>query len=153
MSTLKYDDEYFMNLAIEESKNSDCRRKVGAVIVRDNKVLSKGYNASPNGVKSCIECGGCMRQKNNIPSGTRQEFCKAVHAEQNAIINACLNETSIKGATLYVTTYPCSICTRMLINCMLEKIVYQGDYQDDLAHDMLNEAGILVEKIKEKSLN
>ena len=156
ISNLEYDDEYFMNLAEEVSLNSDCRRHVGAVIAKDNRVLVTGYNASPEGCTSCKELGGCMRQRDGIPSGTRQEYCRAVHAEQNAIIQAATEEISIKGGTLYVTTYPCSICARMIINCKLERIVYKGDYQDENSHKMLSESGIIVEpyipKMKKKTM-
>lgn len=147
---LEYNEEYFMNLAEDVSKDSDCRRHVGAVIVRDNKVLVTGYNAAPFGLSSCKELGGCMRQKDNIPSGTRQEYCRAVHAEQNAIIKAATEGISIKGGTLYVTTYPCSICARMIINCKLKRIVYMGDYQDENSHNLLRESGIIIEKYENK---
>lgn len=147
---LKFDDDYFMKLAEEISTNSNCRRQVGAVIVRNNKFLVAGYNAVPFGLKSCSELGGCMRQKDGIPSGTRQEYCRAVHAEQNAIIEAAIRGIFIGGATLYVTTYPCSICARMLINCQLERIVYAGDYQDENSHKMLSESNIVVEKYEPK---
>ncbi len=146
----EYNDQYFMSLAEEISTNSDCRRHVGAVIARDNKVLVTGYNAAPVGCESCIELGGCMRQEDNIPSGTRQEYCRAVHAEQNAIIQAATEGISIKGGTLYVTTYPCNICARMIMNCKLKRIVYQGDYQDEGSHNMLKESGIIVEKYEPK---
>jgi len=145
---LKLDDKYFMQLAEKISNKSDCRRHVGAVITKNNMVLVSGYNASPFGLKSCTELGGCMRQKDNIPSGTRQEYCRAVHAEQNAIIEAATKGIIITGGTLYVTTYPCSICARMIINCKLERIVYKGDYKDDTSHKMLSESGILIEKFE-----
>lgn len=150
VTNFEYNDEYFMNLAEEVSNNSDCRRHVGAVIAKDNRVLVTGYNASPEGCTSCKELGGCMRQRDGIPSGTRQEYCRAVHAEQNAIVEAATKGISIKGGTLYVTTYPCSICARMIINCKLEKIVYKGDYQDENSHKMLSESGIVVEKYEPK---
>lgn len=143
-----YNDEYFMAMAEMMSSYSNCRRHVGAVITKDNKMLTTGYNAAPDGLKSCSDLGGCMRQRDKIESGTRQEYCRAVHAEQNAIIEAAVNGISIKGGTLYVTTYPCSICARMIINCKLERIVYNGDYQDENSHKMLSESGILVEKFE-----
>ena len=145
---LEYNDEYFMNLAKEVSNNSNCRRHVGAVIVKDNKVLVTGYNAAPNGLASCMELGGCMRQRDNIESGTRQEYCRAVHAEQNAIIEAATKGISILDGTLYVTTYPCSICARMIINCKIERIIYDGDYKDENSHKMLSESGIIIEKFE-----
>ena len=135
-------DEYFMNITEDVSLRSTCRRKVGAVITLDNKIKSTGYNGSPKGLSHCMEKGGCMRQINNIPSGTRQEFCRAVHAEQNAIIQAAVDGVSIKGGTLYVNTYPCSICARMIINAEIKKVVYSSDYNDDLAKELLEESNI-----------
>ena len=147
IKNLEYNNEYFMKEAEKVSLLSTCRRQVGAVIVKDNKIISKGYNDAPEGCLSCKDLGGCIRQKNNIPSGTRQEYCRAVHAEQRAIIEAATKEgVSIKGGTLYVTTYPCGICARMIIECRIEKIVYKGDYMDENSHQMLNESGIVVEK-------
>lgn len=154
VTNFEYDDQYFMDLAEKISTHSNCRRQVGALITRNNKVLVTGYNSAPFGLSSCNELGGCMRQRDQIPSGTRQEYCRAVHAEQNAIVEAAVEGISIKGGTLYVTTYPCSICARMIINCKLKRIVYKGDYQDENSHRMLRESGILVEKQepKEKKL-
>lgn len=143
-------DRYFMNLAQKESDNSNCRRHVGAVLVKNGIVLATGYNAAPIGIKSCQEYGICMRQRDNIKSGTMQEYCKAVHAEQNAIINAARCGIPIEDGTIYVTTYPCSICARMLINCKLKRIVYDGDYFDKNSHSMLEESGIAIEKIMRK---
>lgn len=150
IKNLEYNDDYFMTMADEYSTYSNCRRHVGAVITINNQVLVTGYNAAPNGLASCTELGGCMRQKDNIPSGTKQEYCRAVHAEQNAIIEAATKGISIKGGTLYVTTYPCSICARMIINCDIKRIVYKGDYQDENSHKMLSESGITVEKYESK---
>ena len=144
----EYLDNYYMMMAEGQSQFSTCRRQVGAVIAIGDRVLATGYNGAPHGLPSCSELGGCMRQNNNVPSGTRQEFCRAVHAEQNAIIDAALKGISIKGGTLYVTTYPCSICTRMIINCHLNRIVYKGDYQDELAHEMLEKTDIEVVKFE-----
>lgn len=148
VTNLKYDDECFMSIAEIISSYSTCRRQVGAVIVKDGVILTKGYNDAPDGLASCIELGGCMRQRDGIPSGTRQEYCRAVHAEQNAIIEAATRGISIQGGTLYVTTYPCSICARMIINCKIERIVYKGDYKDENSHKMLSESGILTEKFE-----
>lgn len=150
VNNLEYNDEIFMLLADAISSYSNCRRQVGAVITRDNKVLVTGYNAAPFGLESCSELGGCMRQKDGIPSGTRQEYCRAVHAEQNAIIEAATSGVSVVGGTLYVTTYPCSICARMIINCRIKRIVYAGDYQDENSHKMLSESNIIVEKYEPK---
>ena len=141
-------DEYFIEIAELVSKRSTCRRKVGAVITRDNVIVSTGYNGSPKGLKHCSENGGCLRVNNNIPSGTRQEFCRAVHAEQNAIIQAAVYGTSIKDGTLYTNTYPCSICARMIINANIKRIVYNSDYEDELAKEMLEEAKIEIVKFE-----
>ena len=147
ITNIEYNNEYFMKEAEKVSLQSTCRRQVGAIIVKENKIIARGYNDAPVGCLSCKELGGCMRQKDNIPSGTRQEYCRAVHAEQRAIIQAATTEgISIKGGTLYVTTYPCGICARMIIDCKIERIVYKGDYMDENSHKMLNESGIIVEK-------
>lgn len=144
---VQYNDEYFMNKAIEISLQSTCRRQVGAIIVKENKILTSGYNDAPEGLLPCKELDGCIRQINNIPSGTRQEYCRAVHAEQRAIIQAAINEKiNIKGGTLYVTTYPCGVCARMIIECKIKRVVYKGDYMDENSHKMLNESKIIVEK-------
>ncbi len=137
-------DEYFMNICEDVTLRSTCRRQVGAVITVDNQIVSTGYNGSPKGLKHCSELGGCMRELKNIPSGTHQEICRAVHAEQNAIIQAAVRGVSIKGGTLYVNTFPCSICARMIINAELKRIVYLGDYQDKLSKEMLKESKIEV---------
>ena len=141
-------DEYFMAMAELASTRSTCRRQVGAVITKNNEIVSIGYNGAPKGLAHCSQLGGCLRMKNNIPSGTRQEFCRAVHAEQNAIVQAAKQGVSILGGTLYVTTYPCSICARMIINSELKRIVYAGDYMDDNSKAMLNESGIAIEQFR-----
>lgn len=143
-------NEYFMNITEDVSLRSTCRRKVGAIITIDNKIKTTGYNGAPKGLKHCSDNGGCMRTMHNIESGTRQEFCRAVHAEQNAIIQAAVDGVKIKGGTLYVNTYPCSICARMIINAEIKRIVYDSDYQDPLAKELLNESDI--EVISYKSL-
>lgn len=143
-------DEYFMKIAGDVSERSTCRRHVGAVITVDNVIVSTGYNGSPKGLSHCSENGGCIRELNNIPSGTQQEFCRAVHAEQNAIIQAAVNGVKIKGGTLYVNTYPCSICARMIINAEIKRIVYDSDYSDKLSKSMLDESNIEVIKYKKK---
>lgn len=139
-------DEYFMKFAYLVSERSTCHRKVGAVIVKDNLVVATGYNGAPKGLQHCSERGGCLRQKLSIPSGTHQEICRAVHAEQNAIIQAAVKGTSVKGSTIYVNIYPCSICARMLINAEIEKIVYDCNYEDNLAKELLAESKITVVK-------
>lgn len=142
-------DEYFIEIADVVAKRSNCvSRKVGAVITVDNQIVSTGYNGAPKGLHHCIDAGGCLRKLNKIESGTRQEICRAVHAEQNAIISAAVKGVSIKGGTLYTNTYPCSICTRMIINAEIKKIVYDSDYSDPLAKEMLEESGIKVLRLK-----
>lgn len=140
-------EEYFIEMAKLVATRSNCvSRKVGAVITVDNQVVSTGYNGAPKGLYHCIDKGGCLRKLNNIASGTRQEVCRAVHAEQNAIISAAVKGVSIKGGTIYLNTYPCSICTRMLINSEIKKIVYDSEYSDPLSKEMLEESKIEVVK-------
>ena len=112
-------DERFINLAEFIGEWSSCYqdgRHVGAVIVKDKRVLATGYNGAPAGIKSCAERGECLRRVRNIASGTMQEVCYAVHAEQNAIIQAAKLGISLEGAVMYVTHQPCVICTRMILN-------------------------------------
>lgn len=139
-------DEYFMNITEVVKTRSTCRRQVGAVITKNNKIVSTGYNGVPKGLSHCLENEGCLRELNNIPSGTRQEFCRAVHAEQNAIVEAAISGKNIKNGTIYVNTYPCSICARMLINAEIKEIVYKSDYEDDLSKELLKESKIIVRK-------
>lgn len=137
-------DEYFMEMADLASKRSTClRRKVGAVIVKDNQVLATGYNGSPKGITHCADSkNGCMREKLHIPSGQRHELCMAVHAEQNAIIQCAVNGNSTKGSTIYVNTSPCSLCLKMIINAGITKIVTRELYPDELSKQLLEESGI-----------
>ena len=142
-------DEYFIEIANVVSKRSNCvSRQVGAVITVDNQIVSTGYNGDPKGMYHCVDKGGCLRKLQNIESGTRQEICRAVHAEQNAIISAAVKGVSIKGGTVYVNTYPCGICARMLINSEVKRIVYDSDYSDPLSKKMLDESGIEVVRFK-----
>ena len=142
-------DEYFMEIADVVAKRSNCvSRKVGAVITVDNQIVATGYNGAPKGLHHCVDAGGSLRKLNKIESGTRQEVCRAAHAEQNAIISAAVKGVSIKGGTIYTNTYPCSICTRMIINAEIKKIVYDSDYSDPLAKEMLDESGIKVLRLK-----
>ena len=135
-------DEYFMEMAQLVSSRSTClRRKVGAVIVKEKRVLSTGYNGSPKGTKHCEELG-CIRVKLNVPSGTRHELCRGVHAEQNAVVQAAVFGVSVKDATIYTTTFPCSMCAKILINAGIKEIIYSEGYADDLSKDLLEEAGI-----------
>jgi dCMP deaminase len=137
-------DEYFMGMAELAARRSTCvRRRVGAVIVKDKHVLSTGYNGSPKGTKHCEELG-CIRAQLNIPSGTRHELCRGVHAEQNAVAQAAYFGVSVKDATIYTTTFPCSMCTKILINSGIIEVVYSTGYVDDLAKDLLAETKIKV---------
>ena len=139
-------DQYFMDIVELVSKRSTClRRKVGAVLVRDKRILSTGYNGAPTGIRHCAEVG-CLREQLNVPSGERHELCRGLHAEQNAIIQAALHGVSIKGSTIYCTNHPCIICSKMIINSGIEKIVYKYEYRDKLAEEMLKEANVEVRK-------
>ncbi len=137
-------DEYFMEMAFLVAKRSTClRRRVGAVVVRDKHVISTGYNGSPRGTLHCEELG-CIRQQMNIPSGTRHELCRGVHAEQNAVAQAAYFGTSVKDATIYTTTYPCSMCAKILINAGIKEVVYAEGYVDDLSKKLFAETDIKV---------
>ncbi len=139
-------DEYFMRLAYLVATRSTCtRRQVGAVIVKDKRVLTTGYNGPPKGLAHCDKTG-CLRENLNIPSGERHELCRGLHAEQNAIIQAAVYGVSIKDASIYVTNHPCVVCAKMLINAQLKEIIYAEGYPDDLAKLMLLESGIKVRK-------
>jgi dCMP deaminase len=143
-------EDYFMDIAILVAKRSTClRRAVGALIVKDKRILTTGYNGAPSGVRHCGEIG-CMREKLNIPSGERHELCWGIHAEQNAIIQAAYHGVSIKEATLFCTNLPCSICTKMIINAGIKKIYYQSGYADDLSTDLLKATKIEVCKLDPK---
>jgi len=117
------------------------RRQVGAVLVRENRILATGYNGAPTGIKHCLDTG-CLREQMNIPSGERHELCRAVHAEQNVIIQAALHGVTTAGSTLYVTCQPCFICAKMLINAGIRRVVCEGPYPDPLAEAILREAGV-----------
>lgn len=135
-------DTYFMDMAALASRRSTClRRAVGAVLVKDRRVLATGYNGVPSGVTHCEETG-CLREKLNVPSGERHELCRGLHAEQNAILQAAFHGVSIRGASLYCTNLPCIICAKMLINAGVRKIVFRDGYADPLAEEMLREVGM-----------
>ncbi|RLF15326.1 MAG: cytidine deaminase [Thermoprotei archaeon] len=141
-------DEYFMEMAKLASKRSTClRRKTGAVLVKDNRVIATGYNGAPKGLPHCSEVG-CVREELKVPSGQRHELCRGLHAEQNAIIQAAVFGVSTRGATLYCTTFPCSICAKMIINAEIKEVVYDDEYEDELSRKMLLEAGVKVRKYK-----
>ena len=146
-------DEYFMEMAYVIAKRSTClRRKVGAILVKDKHILSTGYNGAPKGLQHCSEVG-CLREKLNVPHGQRHEICRGLHAEQNAIIQASVFGVSIKDSVLYCTNTPCVVCAKMLINAGVKKIIYDGDYPDDLAKKILQESKIKVEKYKKDNIN
>lgn len=137
-------DTYFMDMCELASKRSTCiRRKVGCVIVKDNQILATGYNGSPSNTNHCTDIG-CIREQLHIPSGTMHEKCRGAHSETNAISQAAKQGTSIKGSTLYCTTYPCSMCSKSIINSGIIKIYYKEGYPDELSKTLLNEAGIEV---------
>lgn len=141
-------DEYFMEMAELTAKRSTCmRRSVGAVIVKDNRAIATGYNGAPKGIAHCENRGGCIRQQMNVPSGQRHELCMALHAEQNAIIQAAAMGNSIEGGTIYITHQPCAICAKMIINSGIKRIVIKEGYPDELAASILAEAGLEIEKI------
>lgn len=138
-------DKRMMELAELVSTWSSCykqNRKVGAVIVKDKRVLTTGYNGAGSGIVSCVEKGECLREKLGIPSGTRHELCYAVHAEQNAIIQAAKLGVSVDGATLYCTHQPCVICAKMIINSGIKRVVYNQGYPDDFSLEMFAEANV-----------
>jgi dCMP deaminase len=134
--------EYFMRIAFLVAERSTClRSKVGAVAVKDKRILCTGYNGAPSGLAHCLD-QGCLREMMNIPSGQRHELCRGLHAEQNVIIQAAVHGIALNGAQLFCTTQPCLICTKMLINCHFTKIYFAQGYPDELAVGMLGEAGV-----------
>jgi len=138
-----------MEFARLAARRSSClRRSVGAVLVRDKRVLATGYNGVPTGITHCSETG-CLREKLKVPSGERHELCRGLHAEQNAIIQAAHHGISIEGSTLYCTTHPCIICTKMLINAGIVGVVYAEGYADDLSAEMLKESGIAIRRYED----
>jgi dCMP deaminase len=136
-------DEYFASITRQVATRSTClRRKVGAIIVKDKRILTTGYNGAPMGVRNCLDIGTCLREELEVPSGERQEICRGLHAEQNAIIQAALHGVRIKGSVIYCTNQPCILCAKMIINCGIRKIYYFEDYPDELAMELLVEAGV-----------
>jgi dCMP deaminase len=145
-------DEYFMEITRLVVSRSTCvRRQVGAVIVKDKKILATGYNGAPSGLPHCLEVG-CLRDELGIPSGERHELCRGLHAEQNAIIQAAYYGVSINGATLYCTNLPCIICTKMLINSGITRVVYGEGYTDPLARQMWEGSKVAVEQFQPEQL-
>ena len=147
-------DKRFMEMAHVIASWASCyqeNRKIGAVIVKNKRIMTTGYNGAPAGVKTCMERGECLRRSLDIPSGQRQELCYAVHAEQNAIIQAAKLGVSIDGATLYCTHQPCVMCAKMIVNSGIVRVVYQEGYPDEFALEILKEGGVLLERYAEDS--
>ena len=137
-------DEYFMRIAEVAATRSTClRHSIGTVIIRDKRIISTGYNGAPKGFDHCLDIG-CARNQKGIESGTMIECCRAVHSEQNAIIQAALYGVSIEGATLYCTHQPCIVCAKMIINAGIVRVVYRQKYSDDIAIRFFNKAGVEV---------
>ncbi len=135
-------EDYFMDIAMLVARRSTClRRSVGAIIVKDKRILSTGYNGAPSGVRHCAEVG-CLREKLGIESGKMHELCRGIHAEQNAIIQAAYHGVSVKDASIFCTNLPCSICAKMIINAGIKKIYYRSGYADEISQDMIQEANI-----------
>jgi dCMP deaminase len=131
-----------MDIAQQVARRCTCRRRmVGAVLVRDTRILSTGYNGVPAGIEHCLD-RGCLREQLGIPSGERHELCRGLHAEQNALLQAARHGISIEGATLYCTAQPCTLCTKMLINAGIVDVVFRDAYPDSLAVELLKEAGV-----------
>ena len=142
-------DEYFMGITDLVSRRSTClRRSVGALLVKDKRILATGYNGPPAGLPHCDELGGCLRDRLGVPSGERHEVSRAIHAEQNAIIQAATSGVNIQGATLYSTHHPCVLCTKMVINAGIKRIVVRKGYPDELSRQILKEAKLKVELFK-----
>lgn len=141
-------DEYFMSIAELVAGRATClRRQIGAVIIKDRRILTTGYNGVPAGITHC-DITGCLREQLKIPSGERHELCRGLHAEQNAIIQAAYSGVSIRDASIYITHFPCVVCAKMLINAGISEIVYGSYYPDRLSEQMLSEAGVRVRQLE-----
>ena len=137
-------DEYFMTLADEVATRTTClRRAVGAIIVKEKRILATGYNGVPSGLRLC-SVTGCLREKLGVPSGQRHEICRGLHAEQNALLQAARYGIDIEGSSIYITTQPCVVCAKMLINAGISEIIYRNPYPDELAMELLNESNIKI---------
>ncbi len=138
-------DQYFMAIADLAATRSTClRRQVGAVVVKEKRILATGYNGAPRGLAHCLDIG-CLREELGIPSGERHELCRAIHAEQNAVVQAATSGVDITGSTIYTTTFPCSLCSKIIINSGIARIVCRTGYPDDLSRQLLREAQIRIE--------
>ncbi len=141
-------DDYFMEITEVVSRRSTClRRQVGALIVRDHRILATGYNGAPSGMRHCLETG-CLREKQGIPSGERHELCRGLHAEQNALLQAAVHGIPIAGGIFYVTHQPCVLCAKMIANASISKVVYRGDYPDQLSLDIFEESGVKLVRLE-----
>ena len=141
-------DEYFISIANQVRQRSTClRRRVGAIVVKDKRILATGYNGPPSGFRHCSEVG-CVRAQGEVPAGQRHELCRGIHAEQNAIVQAAAFGASIKDSTLYCTHFPCSLCAKMIINAGIRRLVVASDYPDDLSKSLLEEAKIDVQTLQ-----
>lgn len=146
-------DDYFMEIAHVVSKRATCRRhQVGAVLVRDKHLISTGYNGAAAGMKDCLELG-CLRDQLDIKSGERHEICRAIHAEQNAVIQAALHGKTTEGATLYCTINPCVVCAKIIANAKIKKLVYEGSYPDKTGVNFLRASGVEVQNFKTDRLD
>jgi len=140
-------DEYFMAIAEQVGGRSTClRRSIGAVLVKDKRILATGYNGVPSGLAHCEDVG-CIRDQRGIPSGTQHELCRGIHAEQNAVIQAAKHGIAIAGSTVYTTHHPCVLCAKILINAGITDIVYREAYPDDLSVELLDEAGVTMRRL------
>lgn len=141
-------DEYFMAITDQVAERATCKRRhIGAILVKDKRILATGYNGTPAGLAHCDEVG-CLREQRGIPSGTQHELCRGIHAEQNAVIQAARHGIAIDGATVYCTHQPCVLCAKILINAGVTDIVYREPYPDELATEMLAEAGITARRFQ-----
>ncbi|MEW6170698.1 MAG: cytidine/deoxycytidylate deaminase family protein [Candidatus Omnitrophota bacterium] len=144
-------DKYFLDIAHLVSRRSTClRRAVGALIVKDRRILATGYNGTPSGIEHCCNVG-CLREKLKIPSGERHELCRGLHAEQNALLQASLYGISVKDSVIYVTNQPCIICAKMIINAGIKEVIMAGHYPDKMAKEFLDEAGIKIRIVQSSS--
>lgn len=139
--------EYFMGIADLVATRSTCiRRKVGAILVKERRILCSGYNGAPSKIAHCLETG-CLRDQMKIPSGEKHELCRGVHAEQNAIIQAACHGISVSGATLYCTDQPCSICAKMIINAGITSVYFRKQYNDSMSIEMFKQAEITLSAV------
>jgi len=144
--------DYFMNITFLVGERATClRRRVGAIAVKEKRILATGYNGAPSGVAHCGEVG-CLREQQGVPSGQRHELCRGLHAEQNVIIQAAMHGISLNGAEFYCTTQPCFICAKMLINCNISTVWYVEGYPDSLTEGIMKEANVSLIKIERPAM-